>query len=204
MLFAQDSIRFFLMTPNHFIHSSQNALVIHLDRVQIEDIVESKLDHYLKFYPLQAQTNVLKRFYEPIEQALIEFGLENLKGNQLKTAKALGINRNTLKKKIKAYNLNIEQLLMQKSQHKGPKSGIFLSSARSMDLLSACQAQLSEENAHQILKDKALKRISQSVKAKIIQKVLEFCKGNQVRAAEALGINRNTLKKKIKLKAKAS
>ena len=192
------------MTPNHFIHSSQNALVIHLDRVQIEDIVESKLDHYLKSHPLQTQTNILKTFYEPIEQALIEFGLENLKGNQLKTAKALGINRNTLKKKIKAYNLNIEQLLMHKTQHKGPKSGIFLSSTHSMDLLSACQAQLSEESAHQILKDKALKRISQSVKAKIIQKVLEFCKGNQVRAATALGINRNTLKKKIKPKAKAS
>ena len=32
----------------------------------------------------------------------------------------------------------------------------------------------------------------------LIKKTLDFCKGNQIKTAEMLGINRNTLRKKIK------
>ena len=185
------------MNLNRSIHCSKNTLVIHLDQVQMEDMVERKLLYFLDQRPLGR--NILKNFYGPVEQALIEFSLEKMKGNQLKTAKVLGINRNTLKKKIVAYNLNIKELLI-KPKNDYPQSRLFLSSASSLDLLSACRAKLASENPqNKIPMENALKRIGQPVEKKIIQKVLEYCKGNQVRASQFLGINRNTLKKKMNL-----
>ena len=40
-----------------------------------------------------------------VEKALISIVLKETKGNQLKTARALGINRNTLRAKIKEYKI---------------------------------------------------------------------------------------------------
>jgi DNA-binding protein Fis len=40
-----------------------------------------------------------------VEKALISLVLKETNGNQLKTAKVLGINRNTLRSKIKEYNI---------------------------------------------------------------------------------------------------
>ena len=186
------------MNWNYSIHCSKNALVIHLDQVQMEEIVERKLLYFLDQRPLGR--NILKNFYEPVEQALIEFSLEKMKGNQLKTAKVLGINRNTLKKKIVAYQLNIKELLI-KPKNDYPQSRLFLSSASSsLDLLSVCRAKLaSKHSQNQFPKENVLKQIGQPVEKKIIQKVLEYSKGNQVRASQFLGINRNTLKKKMNL-----
>lgn len=48
-------------------------------------------------------------FLEQIEKPLIELSLKQLNGNQLKTAKMLGINRNTLKSKIKLYGLKVKK-----------------------------------------------------------------------------------------------
>ncbi len=42
-------------------------------------------------------------------------------------------------------------------------------------------------------------RVLAEVERPLIELCLEVCNGNQIRAAELLGINRNTLRKKIKL-----
>ena len=186
------------MALHHSINSSKNALVINLDQVQIEEIVEEKLIYFLGKRPLG--TNILKSFYEPAEQALIEISLERLRGNQLKTARVLGINRNTLKKKIMVYNLNIKKLLTRQKVLSCPHNRIFLSSISSMDLLSACRAKMALDNfQNKIPAENALRRMCSPVEKRVIQKVLEFCKGNQIRASRFLGINRNTLKKKMSL-----
>ena len=85
------------MVFKNSINFSKNAVVINLDQVQLEEIIEEKLLYFLIQNPIG--TNILKSFYSPAEKALIEFSLEKHKGNQFKTAKILGINRNTLKKK---------------------------------------------------------------------------------------------------------
>ena len=186
------------MSLNQSINFSKNALVIHLDQVHLEEIVEQKLAYFLKQRPLGK--NILKIFYEPAEQALIEVVLKKLKGNQFKTARSLGINRNTLKKKILTYRLNIKELLIKEKEESGPQSRVFLSSVAGMDLLSACRTKLAGEKAqNKIPEENIMKQICLPVQTKIIQKVLEYCKGNQIRAAHFLGINRNTLKKRIKL-----
>ena len=183
------------MSSNQAIHYSKNALLIDLDQVHIEEIVDQKLLYFLDQKPLG--NNILKQFYSPVEQALLELCLEKHKGNQLKTAQILGINRNTLKKKIITYNTNIKGLLTKK-KNLYLQSRIFLSSMSSLNLLSVCRAKLAFKFSQNNLPDNnALKIICQPVEKTIIQRVLNHCKGNQIRSAHFLGINRNTLKKKI-------
>ncbi|MEK6732900.1 MAG: helix-turn-helix domain-containing protein [Candidatus Omnitrophota bacterium] len=44
-----------------------------------------------------------------MERALIEKALEYTSGNQITAAKLLGINRNTIRAKIKKLNINVER-----------------------------------------------------------------------------------------------
>ncbi len=189
------------MALNHSISYSKNALVIDLDQAQMEEIVEEKLIYSLRQRPLG--NSILKNFYGPAEQALVELSLKRQKGNQLKTAKALGINRNTLKKKMRIYNLSIKELLMGQNALKCPHSRIFLSCISSMDLLTACRAKAELDSfQNKIPAESILKRVCAPVETRVIQRVLEFCKGNQIRASRFLGINRNTLKKKMNLSSR--
>lgn len=199
MQFKIKGITFPEMVLSRSIQSSRNALVIDLNQARIEDIVEEKLRHYLSQKPLD--WDILKNFYEPVEQALIEFTLGKKRGNQIKTAKVLGINRNTLKKKIVSYRLNITELLTQSKSLSQSENNIFLSSADSLNLLSACRAKLAVKSFQdQMPKESLLKRICHPVESTIIKVVLNYCKGNQIRASRLLGINRNTLRKKTNLK----
>ncbi|MFQ5905868.1 MAG: helix-turn-helix domain-containing protein [bacterium] len=46
-----------------------------------------------------------------LDHSLIEYALEVGEGNQLAAAELLGISRNTLRRKIKKYNLTVERRL---------------------------------------------------------------------------------------------
>jgi two-component system nitrogen regulation response regulator GlnG len=50
------------------------------------------------------------RFMNEIERPFIEETLKHMKGNQIQTAKLLGINRNTLRQKIRNLNISLENL----------------------------------------------------------------------------------------------
>ncbi|MGA2775275.1 MAG: helix-turn-helix domain-containing protein [Candidatus Omnitrophota bacterium] len=50
-----------------------------------------------------------KSILEAIEKPLIEHILERTEGNQLKAARILGINRNTMRAKIKKFGINPEK-----------------------------------------------------------------------------------------------
>lgn len=52
--------------------------------------------------------NIHKAILEAIEKPLIEHTLEQTDGNQLKAARILGINRNTMRAKIKKLMINTE------------------------------------------------------------------------------------------------
>lgn len=51
---------------------------------------------------------VYRIIIEAIERPLIESILERTEGNQLKTAKILGINRNTLRSKIRKLGIKVQ------------------------------------------------------------------------------------------------
>ena len=93
------------MTPN--LNSSENLFVANLQQVSLEKLVKSKLEVLLqKQKEAQVELNGLYNVVlEQVERPLIELALKAYNGNQVKTAIMLGINRNTLKKKIDNYKL---------------------------------------------------------------------------------------------------
>ncbi len=71
----------------------------------IKDFLEEKLKHYLKDMTNINNCNLYNTVLSEAEKALISIVLKETNGNQLKTAKMLGINRNTLRSKIKEYKI---------------------------------------------------------------------------------------------------
>ncbi len=93
------------MTPN--LNSSENLFVANLQQVSLEKLVKSKLEVlFQQQKEAQVELNGLYTVVlEQVEKPLIELALKAHNGNQVKTAIMLGINRNTLKKKIDHYKL---------------------------------------------------------------------------------------------------
>ncbi len=91
------------------LNQSENLLVANLASTSLEKLVRSKLE-VLFLQKMQSNLEV-KDLYEivmeQVEKPLIELALRNQHGNQVKTAQMLGINRNTLKKKIDHYQIQI-------------------------------------------------------------------------------------------------
>jgi len=71
----------------------------------IKDFLEEKLKRYLKDMAKITNLNLYDTVLSEVEKALIAIVLKETNGNQLKTARLLGINRNTLRTKIKGYKI---------------------------------------------------------------------------------------------------
>lgn len=72
------------------------------DAVNIKDIVVELEDSLYN----EKRGTLYKFILEMIERPLISHALERAEGNQLKAAKVLGINRNTMRAKIKKLGIN--------------------------------------------------------------------------------------------------
>ncbi len=73
----------------------------------IKDFLEEKLKRYLKEMTKLDNCNLYGTVLSEVESSLISIVLKETEGNQLKAAKTLGINRNTLRAKIKEYEIRI-------------------------------------------------------------------------------------------------
>lgn len=73
----------------------------------IKDFLEEKLKRYLKEMTKLDNCNLYGTILSEVESSLISIVLKETGGNQLKAAKTLGINRNTLRVKIKEYGIRI-------------------------------------------------------------------------------------------------
>lgn len=93
------------MTPTT--NSADSLLVANLQTVSLEKLVRSKLEVlFQQQHEAQVELDGLHKIVlEQVEKPLIELALRVYNGNQVKTAKMLGINRNTLKKKIDGYKI---------------------------------------------------------------------------------------------------
>lgn len=87
------------------INIKDHDLISRLDRYSIEDVVELKISRFLDqigtFYP----ENVHELIMSKVEKPLLIQILRRVGGNQVQAARILGINRNTLRKKIKIYGI---------------------------------------------------------------------------------------------------
>lgn len=98
------------MTPN--LNSSDNLFVANLQSVSLEKLVKSKLEVLFQ-QQKEAQIDINGLYnvvLEQVEKPLLELALRAHNGNQVKTAIMLGINRNTLKKKIDNYKIRVKKM----------------------------------------------------------------------------------------------
>jgi two-component system nitrogen regulation response regulator GlnG len=75
----------------------------------IKDFLEAKLGRFLKDLRRLRRPALHDTVLTEVEKALIELVLKETGGNQVKTASALGINRTTLRTKIKSYRISVKQ-----------------------------------------------------------------------------------------------
>lgn len=71
----------------------------------LSKLIENHLCQYFLENKGQPITNLYEKIIMEVERPLIELALSEMDGNQIKTASLLGINRNTLRKKMKFFNL---------------------------------------------------------------------------------------------------
>ncbi|HSF70927.1 MAG TPA: helix-turn-helix domain-containing protein [Methylotenera sp.] len=73
---------------------------------ELADCVKKSLDEYFKHLDGQPPHAIYDMVLACIEKPLLEYILHKVGGNQSKAAEMLGLNRNTLRKKMAQYNLN--------------------------------------------------------------------------------------------------
>lgn len=67
--------------------------------------VKSSLDQYFKDLDGEPPHAIYDMVLSCIEKPLLEYVMQHAGGNQSKAAEILGLNRNTLRKKIQQYNI---------------------------------------------------------------------------------------------------
>jgi len=95
----------------HFqsIDSAVGAVTDHLDEEEnapLSGHIKSMLEGYFNDLDGHQPADLYQMVLQEIEQPLLESVLHYTRGNQSKAAVVLGLNRGTLRKKLKQYDLN--------------------------------------------------------------------------------------------------
>ena len=72
----------------------------------LQDKIETLLDKYFKDLDGENPNDVYDMVLHSVEKPLLIYIMNHAQGNQTRAAKILGLNRNTLRKKLEFYNLN--------------------------------------------------------------------------------------------------
>lgn len=75
------------------------------DSYSIKEFLETKLNGYLDRMAKLESSNLYETVISEVEKSLLAIVLKETNGNQVKSARLLGINRNTLSKKIREYKI---------------------------------------------------------------------------------------------------
>jgi Fis family transcriptional regulator len=90
---------------------SKNLFVANLQAVSLERLVRSKLEVLFNQKEFdEGVSDLYNLVLSEVEKPLIELALKKFRGNQVRTAQMLGINRNTLKKKMHLYKIQAKGL----------------------------------------------------------------------------------------------
>jgi Fis family transcriptional regulator len=96
------------------INNAENLFVANLSSISLEELVKRRLEvHFQHQAAVDTDAGGLKLYdvvLQQVEKPLLELALRATNGNQVKTAQMLGINRNTLKKKIDSYKIRVKRL----------------------------------------------------------------------------------------------
>ena len=72
----------------------------------LQDKIETLLDKYFKDLDGENPNDVYDMVLHSVEKPLLIYIMNYAQGNQTRAAQILGLNRNTLRKKLEFYNLN--------------------------------------------------------------------------------------------------
>ncbi len=72
---------------------------------ELADCVKKSLDEYFSHLDGEPPHAIYDMVLQSIEKPMLEYILNKVGGNQSKAAEVLGLNRNTLRKKMAQYNL---------------------------------------------------------------------------------------------------
>ena len=85
--------------------------------------VEKKLGDFVRAMNVGSGKNLYPTLMRAVERPLIELALRETHGNQIKAARLLGLNRNTLRKKIHEFQISVSMLKQTSSgKRKKPAS----------------------------------------------------------------------------------
>jgi len=76
-----------------------------MNKCELADSVKLSVEQYFKDLDGEAPHAVYDMVLGCIEKPLLEFIMHHASGNQSKAAEILGLNRNTLRKKLQQYNI---------------------------------------------------------------------------------------------------
>jgi len=71
----------------------------------LPDNIDTLLDQYFNDLDGDQPSTIYEMVINTVEKPLLIYIMNKTEGNQSKAAKMLGLNRNTLRKKLKQYNL---------------------------------------------------------------------------------------------------
>ncbi|MBT5166821.1 Fis family transcriptional regulator [Methylophilaceae bacterium] len=72
----------------------------------LSDNIDTLLDQYFNDLDGDQPSAIYEMVINTVEKPLLLYIMNKTEGNQSKAAKILGLNRNTLRKKLKQYNLD--------------------------------------------------------------------------------------------------
>ena len=72
----------------------------------LPDNIDTLLDQYFNDLDGDEPSTIYEMVINTVEKPLLLYIMNKTEGNQSKAAKMLGLNRNTLRKKLKQYNLD--------------------------------------------------------------------------------------------------
>lgn len=78
------------------------------NKESLEDIIYTRLEGFINGLDAKGKNDLYATITPFMERPLIKLALKKTDGNQVKTAEILGINRNTLRKKIKELGINVK------------------------------------------------------------------------------------------------
>lgn len=94
-----------LLTPSDFPELAEGKS----NGASLEGVIRQKLQSSLAQIDLQDMENLYDMVLHQMERPLINIVLQKTRGNQVKAAEVLGLNRNTLRKKIQTLNIDIKR-----------------------------------------------------------------------------------------------
>jgi Fis family transcriptional regulator, factor for inversion stimulation protein len=81
------------------------ALNVSADELTLKECVSNAMDKFFEHMDGQPASNLYEMVMAEVESPLLEVVMKNAHDNQSKASEILGINRGTLRKKLKQYDL---------------------------------------------------------------------------------------------------